>query len=214
MWLCWVVTTSRITISCDNPPPVSWVSLFSCCLCSAGAEWRVVSWMSCTWARCTLSINTSLVPQPICLGKIPLPPPSRPGNSCGSFSRADLSLPQLTYFPLCKFFFFFCCLPSLNRAVTQCTYSPQHPTVNFDIILIMIKSCAQTQTDDECIPLTNTLCAYINCAAELSCFSKTIKTTSVAASPQKNDCTGWLWNACLHSMLEMRSLQRTRTVSG
>lgn len=121
MWLCWVVTTSRITISCDNPPPVSWVSLFSCCLCSAGAEWRVVSWMSCTWARCTLSINTSLVPQPICLGKIPLPPPSRPGNSCGSFSRADLSLPQLTYFPLCKFFFFFCCLPSLNRAVTQCS---------------------------------------------------------------------------------------------
>lgn len=118
------------------------------------------------------------------------PPPSRPGNSCGSFSREDLSLPQLTYFPLCKFFFFFCCLPSLNRAVTQCTYSPQHPTVNFDIILIMIKSCAQTQTDDECIPLTNTLCAYINCAAELSCFSKTIKTTSVAASPQKNDCTG------------------------
>lgn len=106
MWLCWVVTTSRITISCDNPPPVSWVSLFSCCLCSAGAEWRVVSWMSCTWARCTLSINTSLVPQPICLGKIPLPPPSRPGNSCGSFSRADLSLPQLTYFPLCKFIFF------------------------------------------------------------------------------------------------------------
>lgn len=83
MWLCWVVTTSRITISCDNPPPVSWVSLFSCCLCSAGAEWRVVSWMSCTWARCTLSINTSLVPQPLCLGKIPLPPPADLATAVG-----------------------------------------------------------------------------------------------------------------------------------
>lgn len=213
MWLCWVVTTSRITISCDNPPAVSWVSLFSCCLCSAGAEWRVVSWMSCTWARCTLSINTSLIPQPLCLGKIPLPPPADLATAAGLLVVKIFRYLSWLIFLFVNFYFFFVVF-RLWTGLWHSAVFPSTPTVNFDIFLIMIKSCAQTQTDDECIPLTSTLCAYINCAAELSCFSKTIKTTSVAASPQKNDCTGWLWNACLHSMLEMRSLQRTRTVSG
>lgn len=125
MWLCWVVTTSRITISCDNPPPVSWVSLFSCCLCSAGAEWRVVSWMSCTWARCTLSINTSLVPQPLCLGKIPLPPPADLATAVGLLVVQIFRYLSWLIFHFVNVFFFL--LSSVfEPGCDTVQYSPQH----------------------------------------------------------------------------------------